>query len=303
MEFTKPALTVEEQLDLLIQRGLSVPNREHALHYLQYIGYYRLSGYTRPLQAKTGEEHEFKSGVQFEDALKLYIFDRKLRLHVLDAIERIEVAIRAQYSSVMSSKYGAHWYLDPASFKDGFDHEQFMRLIEDQIRLDSEQPGRRDVFIDHYFKKYTKPKLPPGWMVFEVLSLGAMSKLFSCLKREDKKVIAKAFGLNHPTFKSWAHSLSALRNISAHHGRLWNRVFGVMPTRYGHLKEIGHFPSRFYAQAVVVKTMLDAIATDSNWSVRLKGLLNEHPEIDPHAMGFPDDWQKYEFWVAGKPSL
>lgn len=164
MEFTKPALSVEEQLELLIQRGLHVPDKSRAFHYLRYIGYYRFSGYTHPLQSKTGEDHEFKPGVEFEDALKLYIFDRKLRLHVLDAIERIEVAIRAQYSLIMSSKYGAHWYLAPSSFKDGFDHSEFIRLIEDQIGNDSDRPGRRDVFIDHYFKKYTHPKLPQaGW--------------------------------------------------------------------------------------------------------------------------------------------
>jgi abortive infection bacteriophage resistance protein len=301
MKFSKPALTVEGQLDLLIQRGLIISDRERALRYLKFIGYYRFSGYMRPLQSRTGGEHEFKSDVRFEDALNLYIFDRKLRLLVLDAVERIEVAIRAQITSIMSSEYGSHWYLKPVAFSDGFDHDEFIEKIKEQIKHDEDVSGRRDVFIDHYFEKYTDPELPPGWMIFEVLSMGAVSKVFGSLLRKDKKVIADAFSLTHPAFKSWAHTLSALRNICAHHGRVWNREFGVRPTRYGHLKVCGAPPGRFYAQAIVIKTMLNAMLTDSHWSRRLKELLDEHPEVDPRAMGFPDDWENDEFWGLDKP--
>lgn len=300
MKFSKPALTVEEQLDLLIERGLIVSDRERALRYLRFIGYYRFSGYMRPLQSKTGVEHKFKPDVSFDNALNLYIFDRKLRLLVLDAVERIEVAIRAQISNTMSSRYGSHWYLNPAAFKDGFDHNEFIEKIREHIKRDEDEPGRRDVFIDHYFEKYTDPELPPGWMVFEVLSMGAVSKVFSCLIRKDKKVIADAFSLTHPAFKSWTHALSALRNVCAHHGRVWNREFGVRPTRYGYLKECGAQPGRFYAQAVLIKTMLNAMVTDSHWSTRLRDLLAEHPEVDPRAMGFPDNWAQDEFWELGQ---
>jgi abortive infection bacteriophage resistance protein len=90
----KPALSLDAQIDLLISRGLEIPDRDKACHYLRYIGYYRLSGYYLTFQQKTPEanHHTFKKGVTFGDILDIYIMDRELRLLVMDAIERIEVA-------------------------------------------------------------------------------------------------------------------------------------------------------------------------------------------------------------------
>ena len=91
--YNKPAFNLEEQLDLLKSRGLDIPQPERALHYLKFIGYYRLSGYCLFYQEKPS--HSFKHGTTFDAVLDLYIFDRQLRLLVMDAMERIEVAVRA----------------------------------------------------------------------------------------------------------------------------------------------------------------------------------------------------------------
>ena len=101
--YCKPALTIEQQIDLLVSRGLTIPDRDKALHYLNYIGYHRLSGYFLTFQqnAPGVESHSFKKGVTFKDILDIYIFDRELRLLVMDAIERIEVAFRACISNTI----------------------------------------------------------------------------------------------------------------------------------------------------------------------------------------------------------
>ncbi len=119
MRFTKPSLTLEKQLDRLIDRGLAVPDRERALRYLSFIGYYRLSGYMLRFQAggQGTARHNFVVGVSFEQVLSDYVFDRHLRLLTMDALERIEVAVKAVTFNLLAEKFGPHWYLDPSVFR------------------------------------------------------------------------------------------------------------------------------------------------------------------------------------------
>ncbi len=116
--YNKPPLTIEEQIELLIERGLSVPDKERAVHYLRYISYYRLSIYARFFQYSGSTEHQFRSGTSFDDILTLYTFDRELRLLVIDAIERIEVALRGTISYEFSIVAGANWYANSDLFKE-----------------------------------------------------------------------------------------------------------------------------------------------------------------------------------------
>lgn len=150
-KFSKPALTVEQQVDLLISRGLRIDDRELASHYLRFIGYYRLSAYYIPFlepEANT-DNHHFKRSTSFDKILDLYIFDRKLRLLVMDAVERIEVATRATISNTASVKYGSHWFLEQKYFDSEFNHNMFLEQIESILAKD--QP---ETFIQHYKNNY-----------------------------------------------------------------------------------------------------------------------------------------------------
>lgn len=93
MRFDKPPFTYEQQLDQLIQRGMQCTDRNKALHYLAHLNYYRLAAYWRPFE-KGNADHRFQPDTSFDDALNLYVFDRELRLLVMDAIERVEVSVR-----------------------------------------------------------------------------------------------------------------------------------------------------------------------------------------------------------------
>jgi len=97
MQYTKPPLSIEQQIELLKSRGLEIPDHEQAAHYLYHLNYYRLSGYMLPFQE--GTEHHFQAGTTFEHVLNLYLFDRKLRLLLMDAIERIEVSVRTPWAN------------------------------------------------------------------------------------------------------------------------------------------------------------------------------------------------------------
>jgi abortive infection bacteriophage resistance protein len=118
MKFAKPATSIDDQIALLKRRGLVIADELRAKHYLRFVGYYRLAGYALPFQVNYNADgsHRFLDGVSFEDILDLYVFDRKLRLAVMDAVERIEVAFRAQFSQTMSEVRGPHGFMDAAHF-------------------------------------------------------------------------------------------------------------------------------------------------------------------------------------------
>ena len=252
--FQKQSLSVDDQIHLLKKRGLHIPDAERAAHCLQFIGYYRLSGYARfYYDDPTLIEPQFKPNTHFEKILELYTFDRELRLLINGAVERIEVAIRSCISNILSCKYGAHWYMKKNRFNEKFRFDDFMWKIRADTGRDA-RPGtmtaqkREDIF-QHYYNCYDTPELPPSWMVAEVLSFGSWSLIFDCLaQKQDKKQIADSFGLHPQVLQSWLHSLSFLRNLCAHHARIWNRHFKIAPIEMK--KYQNHFKPNylFYAQ-------------------------------------------------------
>jgi len=130
--YNKPPLSIDEQINLLVQRGMAVPDRNRARYYLSYISYYRLSIYARALQVNDSADHRYRPGTCFDDMLNLYTFDRELRLLVLDAIERIEVAIRAAIAYEFSIAAGPNWYADASLFRESarFSHADEMVCIK-----------------------------------------------------------------------------------------------------------------------------------------------------------------------------
>lgn len=298
MKFTKPAIDIDAQIALLKERGLEVADDAVARHYLRFVGYYRLAGYAPPLQVNYNADgsHRFLAGTTFEDVLDLYVFDRKLRLAVMDAVERIEVAVRALLSQAMSERHGPHWFMDCGHFVPSFRHGEFIRRVKDDIGHDSARAAMRPTFIQHYYDKYSDPELPPSWMVFEALSFGTVSQAFKNLTRHNQKPIAKAFGLDGSVLGSWLHALSYLRNLAAHHQRLWNRVFTIKPIAARHLAEELHDTTRFYAQAVVIEALLRVVSPSTRWGERLAELLAQHPKVRLDRLGFPQGWLERAFW-------
>lgn len=299
MKFTKPAIDINAQIALLRSRGLTIDDEERARRYLGFIGFYRFSGYALVFQVNYNADgsHRFHPGANFDDILDLYIFDRKLRLTVLDALERIEVAVRTSLSHEMSISHGTHWFMDEAPFVPRYDHGIFLQHLKKEIGHEPSRAHARQVFIQHYYDKYGDPELPPSWMVFEVLSFGSVSQVFKNLKRENQKPIAKVFELDGGVLASWLHTITYLRNLVAHHQRLWNRSFTIKPIPAKRYAEDLKDPSRFYAQAVIIQALLKTIAPDSQWSHRLAQLMAEHPKVPAHRMGFPVDWQMREIWL------
>lgn len=328
MAYSKPWQSYEEQLDLLISRGLAVTDRPKALEYLQRIGYYRLSGYWFPFRERSGsptllEEKgrkpprpnkvetialdDFRPDATFENAVKLYVFDKKLRLLAMDALERIEIALRVDISHTLG-KLNRVAYLDPALF-----HPEFSQKLQNSkgITRHHEWLGKharlinasKEEFVRHNKTKYGLPLAI--WVACEVWDFGTMSRLYAGMREEDQDGISAKYGIhNGRIFATWLRSLNYLRNVCAHHSRLWNRNIVDQP-KLPSSAEVAwvvpfendvHLRARCFLLLRIARHLLQVVNPNSSWSDRIKAHLQEFPDLDHlglnlAGMGVPDDWE------------
>lgn len=289
--YTKPALSSPALLAHVSSRGLCVPDPAAALHALDYIGYYRLLVYMRPFQrpdAVTGVRR-FVPGTTFGDVLGLYDFDRSLRLLCLSAVERIEVALRAAIVSQVAVTEGPHFYLDP-------DHFERVDAFVDFFQTTRRE--ERNLAVKHYRKTYCEPEMPPIWASTEALTFGALSRLYSGLALRHRKAVATRFGFDESVLSSWFRSLSLVRNLSAHHSRLWNAPMHVdQPIAAKRLRHEMIPTDRLYARLVVLAVLAEVIDPGAGWKHRLVALVDQHGRVPLGQMGIPAGWDCREFWA------
>ncbi len=308
--YNKKVLTFDEQIELLISRGLIVPNESETKRHLNSISYYRLSAYMIPFQSSS---NQFKKGANWNDVYRLYVFDRELRLLVFRAIEHIEIAVRTQLVYQLSHKYGSHWYDNKDVFKAKKTKKtQSGKVIEIDIYQDIQNHIRAqlnsshsEMFISHYKERYKLPKNPPSWMGLETMYFSHLSRICVGLnKRSDRSAISDYFGLPPEIFCSWLHSLNYLRNLCAHHARLWNRDLGVRPRELKFSKNLlWHnnqeqlVSNRLYYFLLIINFLLQTIDSQSNFKQEICFLLKTYDDIvDIEMMGFPSDWQEEAMW-------
>lgn len=332
MPYDKPWKNYEDQLSQLERRGLIITDRTKALHFLERIGYYRLSGYwfpfrerseiCCPLEVANGKKHKrgdtdrivldnFKSGATFQNAVDLYIFDKKLRLLAMDALERIEIGLRVDISHTLGKK-DPFAYLKPELLFDGFakkldeqtgltEHHQWLAKHAALISRSKED------FIRHNKIKYGFPL--PIWVVCEIWDFGTLSTLFAGIAESDQDAIAKKYGLsNGRVLASWLRSLNYLRNVCAHHSRLWNRNIADQP-KLPKPEEIPfleafrsdtHRLARPFLLLCITEHLLRTINPGSSWSQRLKVLLLEFPDLQHLDLnlaghGTVDGWEQWNW--------
>lgn len=296
MRYPKSALSLEEQVDLLIARGLAVPDHAKAIRFLSHISYYRLRAYWLPLEnGGGGNPHSFRPGATFDGVLGLYLFDRELRLLLLDLIERFEVSVRARLAQALAMRYGPHAHLGAELFVGPSEHSECLKSLAEEVDRSHE------VFIKHYRDTYTDPALPPLWASCEVMSFGLLSKLIKSLRhRADRQSVAETYGLDERVFCSFLHHLCNVRNLCAHHSRIWNRRFTItmkLP------KWPADFAKRFNDEAgrnlfntlVMLDQVIAIVSPGSDWQKRLLALIDSCPGADPVAMGFPEAWRTRSF--------
>lgn len=293
MEYSKPALTYEQQADQLIRRGMEC-DRDELICRLRSVSYYRLSGYWFPFR---DPDSSFKEGTTLTKVWRRYAFDRRLRLLVLDAIERVEICVRSELVYRLAHEQGPFGYLDAANLP-GLDAAEYARFIK---RLTEDYGGSHERFIKHFRQAYADTnKLPPYWMITELMAFGTLLRLYRGAPQGTKREIAERFNVNAKVMESWLMTLNIIRNICAHHGRLWNRELGFKPM-IPRKDDRWHSPvgvegNRIFGVLTILKCMLEDVAPQSGWTERLMELLDDYADLPRESMGFPDGWEECPIW-------
>lgn len=295
--YSKNALTYYQQLELLKERGLIIENEDKALHLLEVLSYYRLSGYLYPQLKLPKEEHIFKEESYFESAFKMYKFDRELRILIGANVEKIEIAFRAKLTYVLAHRYDAFWYTYDKLFK----KPDLQRTSIEGIRK-AMQDSTED-FVIQYQKKYLDNFLP-SWMALEIVTFSHLSKIYENLKDTSaKSEIAKFFGLPYQLMENWLLLITYTRNICAHHSRFWNRELSLKSRKittdlpYDWIDTSGIPRNKSYFYISVIKYLLDRINPENNFKVKLEDLFSKYENIDyTKSMGFPENWRDQPLW-------
>lgn len=298
MKYDKCPLSFEDQADRLIKRSLIV-DRALLIDRLKNVNYYRLSGYLYPYRHSNDN---FKSGTTFEKVWRHYTFDRRLRLIFMDAIERFEVSIKTQLIYALAHTTGAFGYANSGNFSriSTEDHERLIKTITDEVDRSKEK------FVGHFKTKYGDcHQHLPIWLVGEIMSFGCALTIYKGIPDQNKREIATNYGIPDAVLKSWIQTINVIRNICAHHSRLWNRELGVKPfiprkKKYPEWHEpVAICQNRIFGILTILHYLLRIIAPQSKWKSRLCGLLDEYPEISRWSMGFPDNWKESPLWKDG----
>jgi abortive infection bacteriophage resistance protein len=299
MRYAKPPLTFEEQADLLLGRGL-LGDRATMISRLQSVNYYRLSGYWHTMRDLASDPegnpgHRFRAGSTFDDVWNRYVFDRQLRLLVMDAIERIEVGVRSQLAYHHAHRHGPFGYVMETGALEPGARTRFLK------KLNKELERSHALFVRHFADKYgDSHSLPPLWMAVEIVPFGGVLSLYEGCSDDIRGEVARLFGVHHTVFDSWLVCLNTVRNICAHHERLWNRTLRNKPKIPAKAREWNE-PSpiennKVFSVLCICQWSLRRVAPQSRWHERLFRLLEAFPGISRSSMGFVDDWRTRAMW-------
>lgn len=327
VEYTKPWLSLEQQVERLASQGVDVGDRDRAAALLKAVGYYRLTGYLYPFRKSEqhvdddGRTHTrvlsgYRPGTRLGHAEAIIDFDRRLRMLVMDGVERLEVAVRMQVGYVLG-RTSAFAHEDPTCFTEAFtepgtdpdsgelipsSHARWLERARERRAQSDEQ------FVAHFREKYDDRM--PVWALTELLELGQLSVLYRGLRQQDAEEIALAFGV--PTKKlmvSWLASLNYVRNVAAHHARLFNRKLQHAPARpkAGQVPLLDHLRDQQTAKGVfgtynalaVIAYLLPSIEAETDWYRRLTELLQAFPTshaLSIASLGVPQHWESLDLW-------
>lgn len=295
---------------------------------LQQAGYYRLSAYWYPYRVVdpvTGERKDvFQDGTSFALIWNYYRFDRGLRLLFLDAIERIEVALRCRLAYLHTQNYGAFEYAKASYFPKW---TNYMTKLEPMKNPALNGKKTATDFVEHFFKKYgDHHDYLPLWMGVGVSDFGFISFFYQHSPKNIRSRISGEWKVKSDILRSWLVSLNTLRNTCAHHGRVWNKVWGTRPY-FPLFADQGEWYMTYLDKArrwvrpsivappsgdsivfhvsstgavlYICRYLLSFIAPQSQWKERVESLFEEFIPlgIEIKHMGLSVHWTRHPLWM------
>lgn len=297
--------TIEEQIEILKDKGLIINDYDKTKGILLRENYFFINGY-RHIFMKDGENKRFIDGATFDELYALFSFDRNLRNIMFKYLLIVENNLKSIFSYHLSSKYGYKEkdYLKMSNFDTNISkHRQVADVINKmkrQIRVNAKQ----HTATLHYLTNYG---YIPMWILVKVLSFGILSELYNILKHEDKIEIAKYYGINEEDLSIFLPIMSNYRNLCAHEDILYNHKTqrGIPNNIYHHKLNIPMYNEEYiygtndlYSLVIMFKYMLskddfrlliyelgyEVDALDGKIdSITLETILDE--------IGFPTNWR------------
>ncbi len=295
--YSKPWLSHLDQVARLIQRGLTVPDPAAAQRFLTHVNYYRFSGYCLAFER---QRHIFLPGTSFDDIAGAYAFDVVLRDLITEALEVIEIDVRACLAYRFGQRHGAFGHTNPANFFAKFNHQDLLDRFHEEVHRSSEP------FVKHFQSTYGEYPDLPTWMLTEVISFGTLTRMFRGLHRRDQQTVSSRYGLQAVAFGTVLLHLVYVRNLCAHHSRLWDRLWSIKPALpRGKMWQapavLGN--DRIFSTLCLIQHLLNAFHSlgdfGKQWRNRLLQLLEKLPNT-PFAMarmGMPVDWNRHPLWI------
>lgn len=287
MEYKKKhqqPMTIDKQIENLKSLGLIIEDEEYAKKILNDISYFRLiKAYSLNLKDKNST---YSDNVTFERIVELYLFNANFRQIIFPQIEKIEINARCRIGNYFANKYGVLAYKDSANFENEKYHKTFLDDIDEELRRNSKAP-----FVKNFRDNYDGGELPIYALV-EIFSFGTLSKFYKNMKNSDKKAIAQKFGVGYTYLESWLESISYVRNICAHYGRLYNAKLSKTPKMYNQYREAGIGNNRIFG---ILLCMMQLLKGDKNWILfvdEIEMLIEKYEGIDIKTMGFPENWKE-----------
>jgi len=299
--------SIEEHIDYLRQKGMTFPDLGVAANLFSRISYSRLKYYWRDL-IDEDTDGDFQDGVSFQTVIERYSFDHSFRMILFDAIETIEVALRAKIINHMSKAAGnGLWYLDASLFEDEQRHRDFVLDLKYEFDRSTE-PFVKNYVTEHF--DWDSESLggdnPDAWLIIEVATFGTLSKMYKNLKSQlpQRSAIANDFGLySAKDFSNWIEVISLMRNIVAHHSRLWNRSLGKKISDPKGLRNAWlnndfteQQKKKPYAVACAMAYLCKAVNPQHNFSMAIKQLSKDFPMVSLGKYGFPVRWKTEPLW-------
>lgn len=279
----KPATTYDEQLKLLQERHCEIVDSAFCKTVLQHINYYRFTAYFLPFRTADGM---YRDGTSFHRVFRIYEFDRKMRRVMFSAVEQVELYLRTQFAYFHAHKYGPLGYMDASNYGTKHDHARFRKLFESEVQHNKTVP-----FVKHHCEKYEGNF--PIWVATELFSFGMLSFFYRDLKTADKKEIARdLYKITYGNLDSWLRCCTDLRNICAHYGRLYYRVFSAVPATPKGFPVV--LQRSLFDNIVMLKFLYpDRDRWNSEVLSAIIALLEEYAgDIELSHIRFPDNWDE-----------
>ena len=279
--------TYADQVCILKDRGMIIDDSQKAETILSTINYYRLSGYWYPFMDK--KHSYFNQKISFQDILDLYNYDMQLRMYLFNQLSKIEIAFRTLIGHELG-EYDEQIHLKPNSLGTcALNKKYYSQWIK---RYNKSLSDSKEQFVKHHKEHYGG--ILPIWAAVEIMDWGMLSHLYQMSPNDAQIAMSEKCGLTTAQLGSWLKSLNVVRNLSAHHARMYNRVYDIKPKLPQNKKwqPIENNKKHIFG----FMTMIEVLISDFNLEhdETLESILQNFPQdeaIRNRVMGVPSNWK------------